>query len=480
MPLNSRQKKSHQPLEMKSNAFSFSMSDYWIEFQKLLRLTFPIFIAQLSLTALGVVDTIMSGQVGTDDLAAIGLGSSLLFPVFMVGTGILLALTPLIAKQYGQQNNTEITKYLHQGIWLAIPLGLISMAILMNLQFVLNWLNITLQVYQLIEDYLLYISFGMVGIALYQALRFFWEGLGLTLPTMIISVIALVINIPLNAVFIYGWGPVPEYGAAGCGIASAIVMWVMFLMGLGYVVVSPKTRKLTQFSLKQFSLPNWQQGIQPILGLGVPNTLALLFEVSLFSFIALFIANLGTVVIAAHQVAISYTSLAFMVPLSFALALTVRTGHAYGQKQAAALRLSVRTGIFSSVIFSGATAIITFLTAPYISALYTEDKQVIQLAIVLLGYAAFYQTFDAIQVASAGALRGLHSTQVTMWVTLISYWVIGLGLGAVLAHTNWLVPEMGVEGFWMGIVLGLILAAILLQLKLNWLLKRLHLTGEVV
>ncbi|HIE39961.1 MAG TPA: MATE family efflux transporter, partial [Thiomicrorhabdus sp.] len=209
-----------------------------VESSLLLKLALPILFAQLALTGLGVVDTLMSGQVGTNDLAAIGLGTSIMLPIFMFSTGILLAITPLVAKATGESKPQYITQYLNQGLWLSLPLGILSLAALMNLEWVLNLLSLNAEVYQLTQDYLFYIAFGMPAIALYQVLRFFWEGLGTTLPTMWISFFALLLNIPLNAIFIYGFGFIEPMGAAGCGVASTIVMWVMLLLGILYVLKS--------------------------------------------------------------------------------------------------------------------------------------------------------------------------------------------------------------------------------------------------
>lgn len=452
---------------------------YQLELSQLFRLALPILLAQLALTGLGVVDTIMSGRVGTEDLAAIGLGSSLLLPIFMIATGILLALTPLVAKQKGRGNWQGVSYLLHQAIWVALPLGIVSALLLSNLQWVLNQLSLSESVFQLTEDYLFYCAFGLPGIALYQAFRFFWEGLGMTLPTLLISFFALLLNIPLNALFIYGWGPVEAYGAAGCGIATTIVMWSMLVFAVIYVKRSQQTRHLVKLTVSEFESPSWSKGGADIFNLGIPNTLALLFEISLFSFIALFIAHLGAVVIAAHQVTISYTGLAFMVPLSFAMAITVRSGLAYGQASLSALKISLRTGMTVAIVVSSGIAIFTFLMMETIAKIYTQDQAVIALATTLLLLAATYQVFDAIQVVSAGALRGLHSTKMTMIVTFISYWIIGMGLGAVFAFTDWVLPAMGVSGFWLGIVLGLILAALLLQLKLRSLMKYLIANGEL-
>lgn len=436
------------------------------ELRLLATLAWPIFMAQLALTALGFVDTIMSGWVGTDDLAAIGLGSNIMLPVFMFSTGVLLALTPLISKQYGANNADAIRVYVQQGLWLALPLGLVSLGVLMNLDWLLQWLGLSAKVYQLTSDYLYYIAFGLPGIALYQALRFFWEGLGTTQATMWISFLALFLNIPLNALFIYGYGPVPALGAAGCGVASAIVMWLMLAFGLAYVFRSRLTRPFV--SGWGLFRPQWRHGLGDVLNLGVPNSLALLFEVSLFSFIALFIAKLGVEVIAGHQVAISFTSIVFMLPLSIAMAITVRVSRHFGSHDRAALLLSLQAGLTMALLIGGVLAVLTYVLRDAIVAVYTHDSAVLQIAATLLVFAAAYQVFDAVQAACAGALRGLHDTRVTMLVTFLSYWVIGLAGGYTLAYTDWLTAApLGVNGFWLGIVMGLSLAALLLIWRLR-------------
>ncbi|MEA3404534.1 MAG: MATE family efflux transporter [Pseudomonadota bacterium] len=444
----------------------YSWQQYKQESILLLKLALPILLAQLALTALGVVDTIMSGWVGTNDLAAIGLGTSIMLPIFMFSTGVLLALTPLVAKKQGEQQSESITRYLHQGLWLSLPLGLLSMILLMNLDWVLNWLQLSPQVFQLTKDYLFYIAFGLPAVVLYQALRFFWEGLGTTLPTMWISFLALLINIPLNALFIYGYGPVEALGAAGCGVASSIVMWLMFFVGLVYINQSSFTKRVA--NLSSLSWPRWQNGLKDILNLGIPTSLALLFEVSLFSFIALFIAKLGAVVIAGHQIAISFTSLAFMLPLSLAMALTVRMGKSFGQSNKENAILSLYVGIGFAVFVGVLLALVSYGLRHQIVAIYSHDLEVLVLAATLLIYAAYYQVFDAIQVGCAGALRGLHDTKVTMVVTFVSYWGIGLAGGYMFAYTDWMTETpMGVEGFWLGIALGLLLAAVLLSIRLK-------------
>ncbi|MBN2606080.1 MAG: MATE family efflux transporter [Thiotrichales bacterium] len=459
----------------------FSFDAFLKETRKLITIFVPILIAQLAVTGLGVVDTIMSGRVGTNDLAAIGLGSSVLFPVMMIAIGTLMSLTSLVAKQEAKGDFQSLGEYLSQGIWLAIPIGLLMWGVLTYADLFLKFLPLSQPVFHLTDDYLDYIAWGLPGLGFYFAYRFFWEGLSLTVPTMVISLGALVLNIPLNAIFIYGWGPIKAYGAAGCGIASSIVMWSMLFAAIWFVyrrlARSPERQEM---DLSKFHPPKWQARIQPMLAMGIPNSLALLFEASLFSLIAILIVKLGTLAIAAHQVALSYSSLAFMLPISISLAATIRSGQAYGKGS----RLEVETRVYSAVIFAIlvaiATALFTYFLRQPIVELYTENTQVLQLAMSLLVIAALYQVFDAIQVTTAGALRGLHSTHTTMWVTLFGYWVVGLGGGYLLTFGSPYNAPMGVAGFWVGILLGFVFSAVALQIKMAHLIRHLNRKGELV
>lgn len=454
------------------NIIETSVITYRSEARKLWQLAWPIFMAQLALTGLGVVDTLMSGWAGTADLAAIGLGSSIMLPIFIFGTGVLLAITPLVGKAFGKHDHSAITRFLNNGFWVGLPLALLSSLLVVNMQPVLHWLALEPRVFQLTNDYLLYVAFGMPAVVFYQVLRFYWEGLGQTLPSMWISFFALIINIPLNALFIFGWGPVEAMGAAGCGIATALVMWSMLLIGLLYVHKDSLTKRYLNW--QQLFKIDYLNGITPILKIGVPNALALLFEVSLFTLIALFVAPLGTAVIAAQQIAISVTSLLFMLPLSLGLALTVRVGQVYGSDNTHHLRLLLRIAIWFALFIGLVLALNTWLWREQIVALYSDDLEVIAIALVLLLFASGYQLFDAIQVACAGILRGFHDTQVTMWVTFLSYWLIGLGFGYVISLTDWLIAPMGVNGFWLGICLGLAMASVLLSWRLLYKLPNIY------
>lgn len=449
-------------------------SNYQTEFKKLLKLFLPILLAQFALMSLGVVDTLMSGQVGVDDLAAIGLGSSIFMPIMIFGTGVIIALTPLTSALVSDANYEKIRHYFTQGLWLGIPLGLVTMLLMFGAPTLLDLLALEPVVYWLTADYLFYLAFGMPGLVFYMVMRAVWEGLEQTLPTMGISLFALFLNIPLNYVFIYGIeGMIPAYGAAGCGIASAIVMWIMAIMAVIYLL---KSNEMQPFmSLMRFERLYWQGGLLPILALGIPISLAILFEVGLFSFIAVFITELGTNVLAGHQVAISYTSLLFTVPLSLGMALTIRVGVVYGRKQFSHLKQVLMTGLISATVIGVVSALATYLFMHDIVALYTDNEAVMEIAVTLLFFAVAYHLFDAIQVTIAAAMRGLQKTHFTMWVTFVCYWGIGLGGGWLFTFTSTFVPAMGVSGFWLGILLGFIVSSLLLSAYLFWMSQQLKL-----
>ena len=209
-------------------------------------------------------------------------------------------------------------------------------------------------------------------------------------------------------------------------------------------------------------MPEWL-GLSQLLRVGVPIGGAILFEVGLFTFIAFLVTPLGTDALAAHQIAISFTALIFMLPLSLAMALTIRVGQLTGAGESAQVRVAIASALWISVALGALVAVLTWLFAQEVVALYTQDSQVVLIAVTLLWMAALYQISDALQVACAGALRGIGDTTSVMWVTLVSYWGIGLPAGFYLCYGAWNTDSgvwLGITGFWLSFVIGLSVAAI--------------------
>lgn len=437
----------------------------WTEVRQLLVIGWPIIVAQVSQTGMGFVDTLMSGRYGPQDLAAIAIGSSIWLPIFLASSGVLMATTPLVAHLVGGNQLTRTREVLGQGGLIALVLGVLSVLILHNTLPLLQWMAVDPELAVKTDSYLKAISWGFPAILMYQVIRSFSEGFGKTRPIMKIAILGLLANIPLNYVLIYGKLGLPELGGVGCGWATAIVMWLTLGAGILYL------RRSTTFiecRLFQSSLLPPIQTLGHFLRLGLPIGMALLIEVSMFAIIALLLADLGEVIVGAHQVTLSFTGMIFMIPLSISMALTIRVGHRLGANKQEGARVSAATGVMITIGFAVVSATTMVLFAPQIVSLYTDSEEIIEIAVSLIGIAAVFQFSDAIQVSCAGALRGYKDTNIPLLIVFIAYWVIGLPLGFMLARTDLLVPAMGAEGFWIALVIALTIAAAMLARRLIW------------
>ena len=433
-----------------------------------LLLALPILGGQLAQTANGFVDTVMAGRVSPVDLAAVAVGASVWVPVYLFMTGVLMSATPVLSRKLGAQAYHRINPIAQQGLWLALGLGLLATLALRSMAPVLEWMEVDAALRPKVAGYLNALSWGMPGAAVFLTLRSYTEAMSHTRPVLLISVIGLLINIPSNYVLIYGKFGLPAMGGVGCGWATSLVFWCMALMMGGYIQHHP-VYAIARFNLKKTRFETrtaWY-----IFRLGLPVGLSIFFEVSIFAMIALLISSLGPTVVAGHQVALNFTGLLFMIPLSLAIATTVRVGHGRGQGNIAAVRLAVRSAMLMTVMIGVTAGSLLFLLRHQVPWLYSNDSDVRAIASSLLLFAALYQLSDAWQVTVSGALRGFEDTTIPMFITLLAYWGIGLPVGYALALTDLLVPAMGPEGFWIGLLCGLSAAAVMLSIRLAHRLK---------
>ena len=434
------------------------------EIHQLMLLAWPIMIAQIAQNSMGFVDTLMSARAGSEDLAAIALGTSLWIPVYLAFSGILMAVTPTVAHLVGGKKDVETPGIFQQGIWLAFLLGIISFWLLQNTDPLLSLLSLEESLQDKTRRYLEAISWGFPALMLYQTIRGFSEGFGKTRAIMKIALLALAFNIPLNYVFIFGKFGLPAMGGVGCGWASAIVMWIMFFTGVTYSRMSSVFKPLPLW--RPWHRPQIVSLIQ-LLRLGTPIGIALLIEASMFSVIALLLAPFGEVTLAAHQITISYTGMVFMIPLSIAMALTIRVGQLQGSGNNPQARFAAMTGIGFTLMIALITTLLTILLAQHIARLYIDDVEIASLAVLLLMIAALFQFSDALQVSAAGALRGYKDTFIPLLLVFVSFWVIGLPAGYLLGLTDVFRPAMGAAGFWYGLLIGLSVGAVMLMTRLN-------------
>ncbi|MHA6493383.1 MATE family efflux transporter [Pseudomonas borbori] len=433
------------------------------ELRSLLLLATPIIIAQLAHTAMGFVDTVMAGRVSAQDLAAVALGNSIWVPVFLLMTGVLLATTPKVAQRFGAGKHDEIGPLVRQALWLALAVGGIAAALLWNAEIVLHAMNVDPALIAPSMGYLRAVACGFPAVALYHVLRCFSDGLGHTRPSMVLGLLGLLLNIPLNYIFIYGKLGLPAMGGVGCGWATAVVMVLMLLGMLWWVRWAPFYQPSQLFS--RFELPQWAV-IKRLLAIGLPIGIAVFAESSIFAVIALLIGGLGATVVAGHQIALNFSSMVFMIPYSLGMAATVRVGQALGRGEPREARFAAGVSMATALGYACLSASLMLLLREQIAQIYSPDPSVIAMAASLIVFAALFQFSDAIQVTAAGALRGYQDTRMTMLLTLFAYWGIGLPVGYALGLSELFGPPSGPSGLWIGLIVGLTCAAAMLAIRL--------------
>ena len=436
------------------------------ELKKLFHLIVPILITQFAQAGFGLIDTVMAGHLSANDLAAIAVGVGLWIPVMLLFCGIMIATTPLVAEANGARTPEKIATIARQSLWVAFFLGIIAALILQAMPLLLPILGVPEVLLPKANLFLHAISLGMPAVTMYAALRGYSEALGYPRPVTALSLLALVALIPLNFVFMYGLGPIPEMGSAGCGFATAILQWLMFFALAGYIFKGSVYQKTQPFAVFEKIDRYW---VKRILKLGFPIGLAIFFEVSIFSTAAIVLSPLGEITVAAHQIAISVTSQLFMIPMSLAIALTIRVGTYYGEKNWVAMRKVQNVGLATGTIFAVMTMLLLWFFRNEIVSLYTNDYDVAKLAVYLILFAIAYQLMDAWQVSAAGCLRGMQDTKGPMWITMVAYWIVAFPLGIYLARFT----TTGAAGVWIGLIVGLTVACILLLTRLFMMNKRL-------
>ncbi|GEA59362.1 MATE family efflux transporter [Vibrio comitans] len=434
----------------------------------LMHLSIPIILTQIATQAMGFVDTTMAGQVSPADLAAIALGTSLWVPVLLLLRGVIMALTPVVAYHRGARNFPKISVEFFQMVWLASLASVLLITYLTNAKPILEWIGVASEIIPIASDYAFALAFGVPGIALFYTLNGLCEGMNNTKVPMIVSVIGLLINIPVNYVLIYGKFGFPELGAVGCGYATSLVYWLMSGLLYSYIKGHHHYKNIIRFTDAK---PRSKEMIH-LLKLGLPIGMNIAVCGSIFAVIALLIGRIGAENVAAAQIALNISSLTYVIPMSISFGITIRVGHALGEKEESSAIERSTIGIVVAGLVSLLSVATLLLFPEFLIRLYTSDPTITATAATLLTLTAIYQFSDALQTSANGALRGYKDTKVPMMLAIASYWGLALPLGVILGLTYYIVPPMGETGFWIGILLGLTVAAVLMLLRLRYIIKR--------
>ena len=451
------------------------LAQYTKEFNYNIKLATPVILGMLGHTLVAFVDNIMVGQLGTAELAAVSLGNSFMFIAMSLGIGFSTAITPLVAEADGEGNFGMGKSSFKHGLFLCTLLGIALFLMVFLAKPLMYLMNQPPEVVDLAMPYLNLVAISLIPLIVFQAFKQCSDGLSMTKYPMYATIIANVVNVILNYLFIFGKFGFPEMGVVGAAIgtlASRLIMlgYLWFLMSQHY-----KSRAYV-LQIKLFNLS--KKMLKKLLNLGFPSALQMFFEVAIFTAAIWLSGILGKNPQAANQIALNLSSMTFMVGMGFSVAATIRTGNQKGLRRFRELRRIAFSIFLLTTICASFFALSFMLLNNDLPKMYldysdpikfTDNFQVLTIASKLLLIAAVFQISDAVQVVVLGALRGMQDVKIPTLITFIAYWVIGFPISYYLSmHTAY-----RSSGIWIGLLAGLTASAIMLYLRFHYLSKKL-------
>lgn len=418
---------------------------------------FPILVAQLASIGMMVVDTAVLGHVSPADLAAVAIGGGIHISLVFALVGVVQAVAPLVAHLHGARRDDEVAGILQQGFWLALLLSLPGMLFLRHPGFVLDPFAMDAAVDAKVREYLGLLAWSLPAALLYRTFYAFCNALGRPRVLMGIGLAGLAIHALLAwGLALQGWLGEP-LGVVGCALSNIVISWLACTTGALWLNFGSLGRRYRPFA--GWQAPRWTVWRQ-LLRLGVPMGFSNLVEITAFTLVALFVSSLGATEVAGHRIIANLSALAYMLPLSLAIATLAAVGQLLGARDWARLRVTVRAALYLSALLSVLVGLLLWLAAEPLVAAYTDDPAVRGVALGLIAYVAIYQFFDALQTIAGHVLRACRVTFVPMLIQTFCFWGIALGGGAWLCY-RWQ-PALGVAGFWLASVIALVAAAALL------------------
>ncbi|MDX2202515.1 MAG: MATE family efflux transporter [Hyphomicrobiaceae bacterium] len=445
--------------------------DAWrADIAETVRLAWPMALTQLGQVAMMTTDLVLLGRLGDTVVAAAALANTVLFAAFTLGLGFVSAVAPLASQAFGAREPRMVRRSLRVGLWTALVMGApLSLAQLWGEDFLLA-LGQSPEAAAIAGRYLASLGWCLVPAWAFVALRNFMGAVNRPEPALWITLAAIPANAVLAALLIFGGLGLPALDVLGAGLATAIVNAGMCVAAL--IVCSTRRPFAKYHVLGRFWRPDWQLA-RKLVTVGAPITGAFLLEFGAFFTAALLMGRIGTVALAAHQIALQVASIVFMVPFGISLAATVRVGHAVGRRDMAAARVAGFVACGLGLAFMGAMTLLvaatrTLIPLAFLGGTAQSAAETVALAALLLGLATSFFLADGLQTIAAGALRGLNDTRVPLVFAAIAFWPVGMLTGYLLAfHT-----DLGAPGIWIGLSLGLAVQAVLLVGRFQFLTRR--------
>jgi multidrug resistance protein, MATE family len=424
-------------------------------------LAWPVLIAQLASITMMVIDTLVVGHYSTQDLAAVAIGSSIYVSLMLGFAGVVQALGPIVAHDFGAERHEHIGEHVRQGFWLALGLAMLGIWVLLMPKWILTLSGVTPDVAGLTESYLATLAWCLPASLIFRAFHASANALGQPQALMVIGIIQT------TGHGILAWMLVPIMGAKGAALSQVVMSWLACCSGLGMLLWGRFWQRYE--CLRHWSGPD-RAMLMGLIRLGLPMGISYMVEITAFTFVALFVARLGAEVVGAHRIVTNLSATIYMLPLAIATATSALVAQSTGaRKEREAARMA-----YAGIVLASASAVLVGATVwvfrSAIAEVGTADAAVATLAASLVFYIALYQLPDAIQTVAGFALRGYKVTFVPLLIHITSFWGLGLGVGYWLAFEA---PEpQGVAGFWQSSVLSTMAACLLLGVLLAWIIRK--------
>ncbi|MGE5810061.1 MAG: MATE family efflux transporter, partial [Ignavibacteria bacterium] len=410
-------------------------------------LAYPVVIGQLGFIMMGVVDSLMVGEIGPVPLAAASLANSIVILIFIIGIGVAYAVTPLVAIEVGAKRFSECSIIFRHALVITIVLSILFASVIFVCSELLKYFNQPPEVAAEAESYTKIIGLSIIPALWLQTCKQFIEGFSFVRPAMIITLAANLVNAACNWILIFGKFGMPALGLDGAGLAT---LGSRIFMAAALTFYIMKSSIFHKYGIS-FNLRNIRYSmIAKILRIGLPSGFQYFFEVGAFSFAVIMIGWLGTKSLAAHQIAINLASISFMGALGISNAGGIRVGNAVGRQDPNETRKSGFSAVILGAAFMGISGLIFIIFRKELAALYINDESVITIASSLLIIAALFQVSDGVQAVGIGICRGLTDVRIPTLITFVAYWILALPVGYLFGF----VFELGVQGVWLGFLAG--------------------------
>ena len=430
-----------------------------------LKIFFPILIYQFANYSASFVDTTMTGQYNTMDLAGVSMATSIWNPFFTFLTGIVSALVPIIGHHLGRGKKEEVSSDFYQFIYLALGLSVLLLGMVLFLAPpILNHIVLEAAVAAVAVRYLWFLSIGIIPLLLFSVIRSLLDSLGLTKLSMYLMLLLLPLNSGFNYLLIYGAFGVPELGGAGSGLGTSLAYWV--LLGISVLVLF-KQEKFKALYLEK-RIPLNMDKIKEGLRLGLPIGGTVFAEVAIFSVVGLIMAKFSSLIIASHQSAMNFSTLMYAFPMSISSAMAIVVSYEVGAKRFDDAKTYIGLGRWTALIFAAFTLSFLYIFRGNVASLYGNDPEFIDLTARFLTYSLFFQLADTFAAPLQGILRGYKDTVIPFYLGLIGYWGVAIPVAMVFDSLT----DFGAYSYWIGLIISLIVSGALYRWRLTVIMNR--------